>query len=169
MVLCATTRVEAQSLSHKIMELESREADGAHIKIAQEASVTEAVRATEAAMQINKINGYRIVIYFDNEQYANDRATSVLNSFRDKYPNINSYLVYESPYFKVSVGDCVTMEEAIILLNTIIGDYPKAFPKREEIKVAQLQNVKHVPSEEPNSIEDVNSTDITTDDTGDTI
>lgn len=133
---------EAQSISQKIAELERREADGSHVSVVQQASVGEAVRATEAAMHISKINGYRVVIYFDNEQYANNRAKGVLSSFKNKYPYINAYLVYESPYFKVSVGDCVTMEEAVVLLNTIIGDYPKAFPKHEEIKITQLQNVR---------------------------
>lgn len=133
---------EAQTISQKITELERREADGSHVTVEQQASVGEAVRATEAAMRISKVNGYRVVIYFDNEQYANNRANSVLKSFKNKYPYINAYLVYESPYFKVSVGDCVTMEEAVVLLNTIIGDYPKAFPKHEEIKIAQLQNVR---------------------------
>lgn len=133
---------EAQSISQKIAELERREADGSHVSVVQQASVGEAVRATEAAMHISKINGYRVVIYFDNEQYASNRANSVLKSFKNKYPYINAYLVYESPYFKVSVGDCVTMEEAVVLLNTIIGDYPKAFPKHEEIKITQLQNVR---------------------------
>ena len=133
---------EAQSISQKIAELERREADGSHVSVVQQASVGEAVRATEAAMHISKINGYRVVIYFDNEQYASNRANSVLRSFKNKYPYINAYLVYESPYFKVSVGDCVTMEEAVVLLNTIIGDYPKAFPKHEEIKITQLQNVR---------------------------
>lgn len=133
---------EAQTISHKITELERREVDGSHVAVNQQASVDEAVRATEAAMRISKVNGYRVVIYFDNEQYANNRAKGVLSSFKNKYPYINAYLVYESPYFKVSVGDCVTMEEAVVLLNTIIGDYPKAFPKHEEIRITQLQNVR---------------------------
>lgn len=134
--------VEAQTISHKIAELEHREADGSHVTVEQQASVGEAVRATEAAMRVSKVNGYRVVIYFDNEQYANNRANLVLSSFKNKYPYINAYLVYESPYFKVSVGDCVTMEEAVVLLNTIIDDYPKAFPKHEVIKITQLQNVR---------------------------
>lgn len=133
---------EAQTISHKIAELEHREADGSHVTVEQQASVGEAVRATEAAMRVSKVNGYRVVIYFDNEQYANNRANLVLSSFKNKYPYINAYLVYESPYFKVSVGDCVTMEEAVVLLNTIIDDYPKAFPKHEVIKITQLQNVR---------------------------
>ena len=133
---------EAQSVSQKIAELERREADGSHVSVVQQASVGEAVRATEAAMHISKINGYRVVIYFDNEQYASNRAKGVLSSFKNKYPYINAYLVYESPYFKVSVGDCLSMEEAIILMNSINGDYPKAFPKREDITLGQLKSVR---------------------------
>ena len=144
-LLCALlcfAHAEAQTLSHKIADLERRTADGAHVSVTEQNEVTELVRVTEASTRISKLNGYRIVIYFDNEQYAKDRASTVLNSFKNKYPHINAYLVYESPYFKVSVGNCINMEEALILMNEIIGDYPTAFPKRETITIADLQNVR---------------------------
>ncbi len=144
-LLCAMLLVaeaDAQSVSHKIAELGHRTAEGAHVAVAEQQEVTDLVKYTESQTRFSKLNGYRIVIYFDNEQYAQNRAASALSSFRNKYPHINAYLVYESPYFKVSVGDCINMEEAVILLNEIIGDYPTAFPKRETISIADLQHIR---------------------------
>jgi hypothetical protein len=43
------------------------------------------------------------------------------------------------------------MEEAVILMNTFVHDYPKAFPKRENIRLSQLCNVR-VPSRDSVSV-----------------
>ena len=45
---------------------------------------------------------------------------------------------YENPYFKVSVGNCLTAEEAIILKGRVSASFPKAFLKNEEIAVSDL-------------------------------
>lgn len=132
----------AQSVASQRQKLESRSADGSVVHIHEESQAAAAVTAVDSQTKRTKVSGYRVVIYFNNGQYAGDKAQGVLSSFRAKYPHINAYLVYESPYFKVSVGDCLTMEEAIILMNAINHDYPKAFPKREDITVAELKNVR---------------------------
>ena len=48
--------------------------------------------------------------------------------------------VYENPYFKVAVGNCLTAEEAIILKGKIASTFPKAFVKSEEFSMADLLN-----------------------------
>mgnify|MGYP003413242780 FL=1 len=54
------------------------------------------------------------------------------------------------------MGDCLTMEEAVILMNRFIGDYPKAFPKREDIKLSDLANVRtSQPEPEPEAQDSV--------------
>ena len=63
-------------------------------------------------------------------------------AFREKFPHINAYLVYESPYFKVSVGDCLSMEEALILMAQLTPHYPKAFPKRENIRFEEFYDAR---------------------------
>lgn len=133
---------EAQNIEQMRKTLANRTMDGNNVEVTEDTLTEEAVRVAEGAIAPAKISGYRVVIYFDNGQGANDKASSVLSTFRARYPHINAYLVYESPYFKVSVGDCLTMEEALILMNTFIGDYPKAFPKREDIRLAELQNAR---------------------------
>ena len=88
------------------------------------------------------VSGFRIVIFSDNGQYAGDNAQAELESFRSKFPHLNAYLVYESPYFKVSVGDCLSMEEAQILMAQLTPHYPKAFPKRENIRFEELYDAR---------------------------
>lgn len=137
-----TFAASAQSIESVRNNLAVRTMDGSFVRVEEDASTAQAVRAVEARTTSQQVNGYRVVIYSDNGQYAGDKAESVLTQFRETYPHINAYLVYESPYFKVSVGDCLTMEEAQILMAELSAAYPKAFPKREVIKLSELQHVR---------------------------
>ena len=130
----------AQSVEQMRHRLSERNEADAFVQVDEDDATASAVRAVENASRATKVSGYRVVIFFNNGQYAGDNANKALEEFRAKYPKINAYLVYESPYFKVSVGDCLTMEEATILMNSFISDYPKAFPKREDIRLEELYN-----------------------------
>lgn len=130
----------AQSVEQMRQRLSERNEADAFVLVEEDDATASAVRAVENASRATKVSGYRVVIFFNNGQYAGDNANKAMEEFRAKYPNINAYLVYESPYFKVSVGDCLTMEEATILMNSFISDYPKAFPKREDIRLDELYN-----------------------------
>ena len=136
--LCLGLSASAQSVEQVKRELiRSSEQQGSVLVIEGE-GVHEAVKAVEAQRRSREVSGFRIVIFSDNGQYAGDNADAVLQEFRSLYPRINAYLVYESPYFKVSVGDCLSMEEAQILMAKILGNYPKAFPRRESIALEAL-------------------------------
>lgn len=132
----------AQKIETMRNNLSSRTIDGSYVRVTEDSSVKEAVTTVEQQKRANHVSGFRIVIFSNNGQYAGDNAKQVLNNFRNSFPHINAYLVYESPYFKVSVGDCLTMEEAQILMAELLGQYPKAFPKREDIKLSNLQDVR---------------------------
>lgn len=136
--LCLGLSASAQSVEQVKRELiRSSEQQGSVLVIEGE-GVHEAVKAVEAQRRSREVSGFRIVIFSDNGQYAGDNADAVLKEFKSLYPRINAYLVYESPYFKVSVGDCLSMEEAQILMAKILGNYPKAFPRRESIALEAL-------------------------------
>lgn len=136
--LCLGLSASAQSVEQVKRELiRSSEQQGSVLVIEGE-GVHEAVKAVESQRRSREVSGFRIVIFSDNGQYAGDNADAVLKEFRSLYPRINAYLVYESPYFKVSVGDCLSMEEAQILMAKILGNYPKAFPRRESIALEAL-------------------------------
>jgi hypothetical protein len=137
-LLALGTTASAQSVEHMRQRLAERNDSDSYVLVSEDDATASAVQAVENAKRATKVSGYRVVIYFSNGQYAGDKAQSVLAGFRSKYPGINAYLVYESPYFKVSVGDCLSMEEAQILMAKILGNYPKAFPRRESIALEAL-------------------------------
>lgn len=133
---------QAQSISKKRSELATRTMDGTMVTVKEASSVREAVADIESKSRRKEVEGYRVVIFSDNGQYAGDNAKNVLETFKKNHPHINAYMVYESPYFKVSVGDCLTLEEASHLMSQLEGEYRELFPKREVIKFNDLGNVR---------------------------
>ena len=84
------------------------------------------------------VNGYRIVIFMSNSQTARRDAITAQENFTSLFPQEQTYLTYENPYFKVAVGNCTSQEEAIILLGRLRGTFPKAFIMREEIALGEF-------------------------------
>ena len=73
-----------------------------------------------------------------NSQSARRDAVTAQENFSSLFPQEQSYLTYENPYFKVAVGNCTTQEEAIILLGRVRGSFPKAFIMRESIDIGEF-------------------------------
>lgn len=109
-------------------------------------AVTEAADAAQAVAQASRNNarqrfrGYRVCIFFDNGQDARAGAAAARSLFESTFPGVRAYMIYENPYFKVSVGNCLTAEEAIILKGRISGVFPKAFLKNEDLTLGDLLN-----------------------------
>lgn len=141
-MLVVSSAAMAQSVDSVVVALSERSISGSHVRVTEDGDTRDAVRVVEAQRRQTEASGFRIVIFSDNGQYAGDNAEEVLKSFREQFPHINAYLVYESPYFKVSVGDCLSMEEAQILMAELTSYYPKAFPKRETIRYSELSNAR---------------------------
>lgn len=84
------------------------------------------------------LRGYRVCIFFDNGQDARAGAMEAKRLFEEQFPDIKLYMVYENPYFRVTVGNCLTIEEAVILKGKLAATFPKAFPKSEELLLKDL-------------------------------
>ena len=84
------------------------------------------------------VSGYRIVIFMSNTQTARRDAVTVQENFATLFPQEQSYLTYENPYFKVAVGNCASQEETMILLGSLRKSFPKAFIMREAINVGEF-------------------------------
>lgn len=102
-----------------------------------DAAQTVAALRAQSATQTS-VPGYRVRIFFDNGQNARSQAAGAQEQFRALFPATPSYLSYENPYFKVTVGNCTSLEEAIILLASLEGAFPKAFIANEQIPLIYL-------------------------------
>jgi hypothetical protein len=73
------------------------------------------------------IPGYRIRIFSQSGQSARQNANAVRAQFLNRYPDVEGYLSYDAPNFKVYVGDFRTRSEALRFYNRLIHDFPNAF------------------------------------------
>lgn len=85
------------------------------------------------------MNGYRIRIYFDLGQKSRKQSEDVSYEFMQNYPGIAVYRSYVSPYYKVSVGDFRTRDNALKLYYQLLKDYPKAFIVPEWVNFPPLE------------------------------
>jgi hypothetical protein len=79
------------------------------------------------------IPGYRIQIFFDSGTNSSDRAKLARDEFMLLFPDIQAYVNWKAPNYRVRVGDFRTRLEAEKVLQTIIADYPNAWVIKDEI------------------------------------
>lgn len=110
----------------------------ARVEVVEWGDAAAVVRqATQQAGRI-RFHGYRVGIFFDNSEHARAKAAAAKAAFEEAFPDVRVYMVYENPYFKVSVGNCVSSEEAIVLLGRVKERFPGAYLMREQMNVADL-------------------------------
>jgi hypothetical protein len=76
---------------------------------------------------IRGMNGFRVEIFFSSALDARQRALQTKAAFLRDYPEVNVYVIYISPDFKVRVGDFRTKSEALAMIKQIQDRFPKAF------------------------------------------
>ena len=81
----------------------------------------------------NKIDGFRVEIFFSSEIDAKEKALKKKSEFLAIYPDNIVHVEYISPNFRVRVGDFRTKNEALKLYKEIKNNYPVAFIVTDEI------------------------------------
>lgn len=139
MLLSVVGLAQAQGLDNfKDALSQSADLNGASVEIYESQSAKEALNRIGQNSRKRSFLGYRIGIFFDNGASARDNANEAKTLFEENFPNEKLYMVYENPYFKVSVGNCVTQEEAVILLDKVQKVFPKAYLMREQMNVTDI-------------------------------
>lgn len=135
-------RIDAQTLEAFKRQLAtpsiSRTGVEARVSVVESADVVSMLAQVATQQPRVRFRGYRVCIFFDNGQDARAGAVAARDLFEETYAGIPVYMVYENPYFKVSVGNCLTAEEAVILKGRVSGTFPRAFLKNEELTTADL-------------------------------
>jgi len=74
------------------------------------------------------MEGFRIQIYSSSTRNAREESAKVRAEFMSKFPDINSYALFENPgYFKIRVGDFRSKTEATRLFLLISKEFPDAY------------------------------------------
>ncbi len=127
--------VDSTLLGKSIFDiLPSKDEGGrASVTLHQSNQLRNAFRTQVAKNSSRKIQGYRVRIYFDNQQNSRAVSFGYRARFIGMFPDIPAYLVYQAPFFKVTVGDFRTKSEAMELLRNIKSAFPAAFVVKENI------------------------------------
>lgn len=103
------------------------------VVVRQSDEVREALRNKIRESTISQATGYRVRIYFSNDQNARTASAAAAARFMEKFGTYSVYHSYTNPNFKVTVGDFKTKSEALELLSLVKRDFPSAFIVKENI------------------------------------
>jgi hypothetical protein len=98
----------------------------------------------------NKIDGFRVEIFFSSDQDAKEKALKIKEDFLETYPEFNIqnvHVKYISPNFRVRVGDFRTKNEALKLYKEIKDTYRVAFIVADAIDFPLKKQIEY---ERPN-------------------
>ena len=106
---------------------------GPGITLDQTSQVREALQNYVMNNAEKPIPGYRIRVFYDNGPQARDKSESIEQLLKAQFPGVMVYRSFESPNYKVSIGDFRTKDEALRIYNALKGTYPTAFIIKESI------------------------------------
>jgi len=117
-------------------EVISYNADSSII-ITKDARFDELINKQKEQNLVNQsMHGYRIQIYFGG---VRQKASEVKIDFNTRYPEVQAYISYQQPNFKVRIGDFRNRYEAQRFLKDIEGLYPTCFIVPDDVKLPPLK------------------------------
>lgn len=122
----AINEVENDSLEVKIGIFDYLSAPDSKIKINQSSNLKSDFENYIQARSKERKIGYRILVFYENDQQARVRSGEIETELKSAYPNFKVYRSYASPYFIVHIGNFRTKSDAIWLYNKLLPDYPNA-------------------------------------------
>ena len=93
-------------------------------------------KATTIEAGSQGMNGFRVQISFGSSKKD---ALETKTTFSESFPDIDGYVVYDMPYFKVRVGNFRTHLEAEKMIKEIKELYPGAFIVKDLIPIPEIE------------------------------
>ena len=120
-----------------------------NLQIRQDPGITDLlVRHSQMNQHKHGADGFRLEIFFSSENKAREKAEKVRNEFNLVFPDIASYLKFQTPNFKVRIGDFRNKSKALKTKAWIASKYPNAFIVKDIIRFPDLYPEQAVQTEE---------------------
>lgn len=84
----------------------------------------------ELDQQKPSIQGFRVQLYYGGNR---TEALELKSKFAQLHPDVESYLIYQQPYFRLRVGDFRSRLEAYKLMKKVEKEFPSVFIVNDEI------------------------------------
>lgn len=95
-----------------------------------------------------EVDSYRVRIFYDNNQYAREGALAARERFTGAFPGIPTFLDYQTPYYRVTVGNCLTKDEVTVLYERVKGMFDRAFITTVKVHLSEFSNSGSTPTNE---------------------
>lgn len=83
----------------------------------------------------NSVSGFRVqVMQTPDRKKANDAKTSLL----EKNPEMDVYIIYQAPNYKVRVGNYIKRIECVNIYKILLADFPQSFVVPDKIELPEL-------------------------------
>lgn len=133
--LCQLINVLAQERPRREFQPENNFKEG-ELRIIQDIRIEQLVtRHITANQRLSGVPGFRIRIFSQSGQTARQNANQVRGEFLKRFPDMDGYLTYDAPNFKVYVGDFRTRSEALKFHKRLSRDFPNAFIVADRINL----------------------------------
>ncbi|MDX9883743.1 MAG: SPOR domain-containing protein [Prolixibacteraceae bacterium] len=86
----------------------------------------------------NGMDGYRLEIFFSSDYNAREKALEVKTEFLKRYPDLDAYIQFQAPNFRVRIGNFRTKSDASKIKERIKRYYPNAFRVDDIIQFPEL-------------------------------
>lgn len=107
---------------------------GPGVKVDQSAEVRQAMAQYVGKNASKPISGYRIRVFYDNSPQARTRSESIESTLLEQYPGHKVYRSFESPNYKVLIGNFRSKDEALRMFNMLKKTYPTAYIIKDNIE-----------------------------------
>ena len=123
-----TSRVDSTLMGRNIMSVL-----GPGVKVNQSSAMRGAFDSYVSNNASKKMSGYRIRVFYENGQSARGRSEAISRSISNAYPGLAVYRTFDSPNYKVCVGDFRTKDEALKVYHALKASYPTALILKDVI------------------------------------
>lgn len=123
-----STQVDSALVGRSIMSVL-----GSGVKVNQSPAMRSAFESYVSNNAAKKMSGFRIRVFYDNGQSARGRSEAISRTISINYPGIGVYRTFESPNYKVCVGDFRTKDEALKVFHSLKASYPTAIILKDTI------------------------------------
>ena len=122
MVLSVTTLM---AKDHSIVRELEQPRNGGVVKVYQSPELTSLLRRDTTAIEEQMVSGYRIQVYSDNMQRrAKEMAQERAQMIQASDSTLATYVTFNSPFWRVRVGNYSSYEEAAIKLRELKKQFP---------------------------------------------
>jgi hypothetical protein len=117
-LFCSTVLVNAQTFATDTSSVNVHKDPRADLLLKKQAEANASIKRANA----RTAKGFRLLVVNTNKR---DEAISAKTKVYTNFPELKAYLTYQSPYFKLKVGNFKTREEAKQYQQYLSAFFPK--------------------------------------------